>query len=69
MRGPGEFFGIRQSGTPPLRMAKLSDRSILEDARQTAKAIVERDPGLEAPDHRLLGRKLAEFWQGQGDLS
>jgi ATP-dependent DNA helicase RecG len=44
-------------------------RSILEDARQTAKAIVERDPGLEAPDHRLLGRKLAEFWQGQGDLS
>jgi ATP-dependent DNA helicase RecG len=69
MRGPGEFFGIRQSGTPPLRMAKLSDLGILEDARQVAKAIFEQDPGLEAPDHRLLGRKLAEFWQGQGELS
>jgi len=69
MRGPGEFFGVRQSGTPPLRMARLSDRRILEDARQAAKALFECDPGLEAPDHRLLGRKLAEFWQGQGDLS
>lgn len=69
MRGPGEFFGTRQSGMPPLRMAKLSDRHILEEARQAAKAIFERDPGLEDPDHRLLARKLAEFWQGQGDLS
>ncbi len=69
MRGPGEFFGTRQSGMPSLRMAKLSDRHILEEARQVAKDIFERDPGLEAPDHRLLARRLAEFWQGQGDLS
>ena len=69
MRGPGEFFGTRQSGMPPLRMAKLSDRGILEDARRVAKAIFERDPGLEAPDHRLLARKLAEFWPVQGDPS
>lgn len=69
MRGPGEFFGTRQSGMPPLRMAKLSDRHILEEARQAAKDIFERDPGLTDPDHRLLARKLAEFWSGQGDLS
>ena len=69
MRGPGEFFGTRQSGMPPLRMAKLSERGILEDARRVAKAIFERDPGLEAPDHRLLARKLAEFWPVQGDPS
>lgn len=69
MRGPGEFFGTRQSGMPPLQMAKLSDRHILDEARQAAKDIFERDPGLEDPDHRLLARKLAEFWQGQADLS
>lgn len=69
MRGPGEFFGTKQSGMPALRMAKLSDRHILEEARQVAKDIFERDPGLEAPDHRLLARKVAEFWQAQGDLS
>jgi len=69
MRGPGEFFGTRQSGMPPLRMARLSDRHILEKARQAAKEIFGRDPGLEDPDHRLLARKLAGFWRGQGDPS
>ncbi|MFZ5917426.1 MAG: ATP-dependent DNA helicase RecG [Chloroflexota bacterium] len=69
MRGPGEFFGTRQSGMPPLQVARLSDRRILEQARQAAKEIFERDPSLEDPDHRLLARKLAEFWRGRGDLS
>ena len=69
MRGPGEFFGTRQSGMPPLKMAKLSDRRILEEARQAAREISERDPELGDPDHRLLARKLSEFWQGRGDPS
>jgi ATP-dependent DNA helicase RecG len=69
MRGPGEFFGTRQSGVPPLKMAKLSDRRILEEARQTAREIADRDPELVEPDHRLLARKLSEFWQGRGDPS
>ena len=30
MRGPGEFFGTRQSGLPDLRMAKISDVALLE---------------------------------------
>jgi ATP-dependent DNA helicase RecG len=69
MRGPGEFFGTRQSGMPPLRLAKLSDHHTLEKARQVAKDIFASDPDLEAPDHRLLARRLAEFWQDRGDLS
>jgi len=36
MRGPGEFFGTRQSGLPDLRMAKISDVAILEMARNEA---------------------------------
>jgi hypothetical protein len=50
-------------------MAKLSDRRILEEARQTAREIADRDPELVEPDHRLLARKLSEFWQGRGDPS
>ncbi|GAJ20381.1 unnamed protein product, partial [marine sediment metagenome] len=30
LRGPGEFFGTRQSGLPDLGMAKLSDMALLE---------------------------------------
>jgi len=69
MRGPGEFFGTQQSGMPPLRMARLSDLPILEEARQAAKELFERDPEFQDPEHRLLARKLAEFWQDPSDLS
>ncbi|MDD5082908.1 MAG: ATP-dependent DNA helicase RecG, partial [Dehalococcoidales bacterium] len=36
LRGPGEFFGTRQSGLPELRMARLSDIALLETARSEA---------------------------------
>jgi ATP-dependent DNA helicase RecG len=69
LRGPGEFFGTRQSGLPELTMAKLSDVRILEQARNEAQVLFSEDPDLTKPEHRLLARKLAEFWQGKGDLS
>jgi ATP-dependent DNA helicase RecG len=69
LRGPGEFFGIRQSGLPDLKLAKLSDVRILEQARAEAQALFKEDPDLTKPEHRLLARKLAEFWRGEGDLS
>jgi ATP-dependent DNA helicase RecG len=62
MRGPGEFFGTRQSGLPDLRMAKLSDVKILELARDEAVQLFQIDPGLKAPGHQLLARELAKVW-------
>ena len=69
MRGPGEFFGTRQSGLPTLKVARLSDVRILEDARAHAMELFERDPDLERTEHRLLAERVAEFWKGQGDSS
>ena len=47
-RGPGEFFGTRQSGLPALRIANiLRDPDILSTARQEARAFVERPPSEE----------------------
>jgi len=69
MRGPGEFFGTRQSGLPSLKVARLSDVRILEDARVHALELFERDPNLERTEHRLLAKKVAAFWKGQGDPS
>jgi ATP-dependent DNA helicase RecG len=69
LRGPGEFFGTRQSGLPDLRLARLSDVRILEQARTEAQALFQDDPGLSKPEYRLLARQVAEFWGGEGDIS
>ena len=48
LRGPGEFFGTKQSGMPALRIANiLRDREILETARAEAMEFVERPPSPE----------------------
>ncbi len=62
MRGPGEFFGTRQSGIPDLRMAKISDIALLELARNEAISLFKNDPGIKSSEHRLLVKELARIW-------
>ncbi len=61
MRGPGEYFGTRQSGLPDLRVAKLTDRVLLFSARNYAERILERDPHLRAPEHRVLAARAGQL--------
>jgi ATP-dependent DNA helicase RecG len=65
LRGPGEFFGTRQSGLPDLKMAKLSDVPLLELARSEAVSLFEIDPRLERPEHELLKKELARVWPAE----
>jgi ATP-dependent DNA helicase RecG len=69
MRGPGEFFGTRQSGLPDIRLARLSDVHLLHTAREEAQEIFRVDPSLSQPQHQLLAHKVKRFWQRPTDLS
>ncbi len=69
LRGPGEFFGTRQSGLPDLRMAKLSDVALLEMARSEAINFFQIDPGLKKPEHHLLAQEMARVWAGAAEWS
>jgi ATP-dependent DNA helicase RecG len=69
LRGPGEFFGSRQSGLPDLKLAQISDARLLELARREAEAILARDPTLSQPDHQLLAQQTAAFFAQTIDLS
>ena len=60
-RGPGDYFGTRQSGLPDLRMARLSDQDLLSMARQEAATLLRADPTLERPEHLALAQELARF--------
>jgi ATP-dependent DNA helicase RecG len=62
LRGPGEFFGTRQSGLPVLRLGNIvRDQEILEIARSEATAFVENPPS-EAELRRAV-RHIQEHWQ------
>jgi ATP-dependent DNA helicase RecG len=69
LRGPGDFFGVRQSGLPELRLASLSNIRILEQARIEAQALFREDPALSKPEHQPLAEQVARFWAGKSDLS
>jgi ATP-dependent DNA helicase RecG len=69
MRGPGEFFGTRQSGLPDLRMAKISDVALLELARNEAIKLFQVDPRLEKIENKLLGQEMTRVWAGAGEWS
>jgi ATP-dependent DNA helicase RecG len=62
LRGPGEFFGTRQSGTPDLKVAQLGDTRLLYAARAAAETLLQDDPQLAKPEHALLRRKVEAFW-------
>jgi ATP-dependent DNA helicase RecG len=59
IRGPGEFFGTRQSGLPDLSMASLADVELIKQVRLEAIEILQKDPSLK--NYPLLGEKLKKF--------
>ena len=62
MRGPGNLEGTRQSGLPvDLKIASLArDGLILNEARRCAQALLEKDPTLSQPSHRLLAEEISK---------
>jgi ATP-dependent DNA helicase RecG len=59
IRGPGEFLGARQSGLAGFKMANLvRDVKLLQEAREAAFAVFERDPELGHAEHQALRSEL-----------
>lgn len=63
LRGPGDLEGTQQSGIPfDLKIADLvRDSSVLYRAREVVDKLMEDDPKLNAPEHKVLRQNLAKM--------
>ena len=61
LRGPGDLFGIRQSGVMDFRLGDVyQDAKILQTASEAANALLDEDPGLEALENIRLKKALEQ---------
>ena len=69
IRGPGEFFGTRQSGLPDFKIGNIiRDAALLELAKLEAGALTKSDPTLMRPEHQVLKAMLQTQWKKQLEM-
>lgn len=66
LRGPGEFFGIRQSGFFKFKIADMVlDGPILRLARKAAFRLIKKDPNLSEDRHSFIRKRFIRDYQGR----
>ncbi len=68
LRGPGEMLGTKQSGNLDFKIADLvQDAKLLEISRHAAQKLLESDPYLSKPEHRILSERVKNRRSQQAD--
>jgi len=66
LRGPGEFFGLKQSGFLKFKIANLvTDDKIIQLARETAINIIKKDPLLISKNNKIIKQMLLETYSSK----
>ena len=62
LRGPGDIFGVRQSGDLEFKIGDIhTDAKVLAEVSEEIKELFERDPELEEEENQELKKKMLEF--------
>lgn len=66
LRREGDILGNRQHGASGLKLVNVvRDGKVIEAAHADARALLEGDPRLEAPEHRALAREVRRMFGGE----
>ena len=71
LRGPGDFFGARQSGLPTFRVADLSfDLQLLKEAQTASARWIEESGTADTPEAEALRQRIGElFRRAEGTMN
>ena len=71
LRGPGDFFGSRQSGLPTFRVANLSmDLQTLKDAQNASAKWIDTEGAADTPEGTALRQRIGElFTRAEGTMN
>ena len=68
IRGPGQFFGMKQSGFFKYKIANMvTDGPIIQNAREIAFEVIEKDPGLKNIENQELRKIFMKNYSDQLD--
>lgn len=68
LRGPGDLFGIRQSGDMEFKISDIyNDSAILTKASEAADEILALDPELDLEQHRFLKERMGSYGQSEAE--
>ena len=68
LRGPGDLFGIRQSGDMEFKIGDIyNDSVILTKASEAADEILALDPELDLEQHRFLKERMGSYGQSEAE--
>ncbi len=68
LRGPGDIFGVRQSGDMEFKLADIfTDANVLKTVSEEVDRLLEADPELREPGHGELKRRLDRYLERSYD--
>lgn len=69
LRGPGDFFGIRQSGLLEFRLGDIyQNADLLKQASEEAKLLLEEDRKLQALEHQKIRAHILNYMDSQAEI-